>query len=244
MANQPSINAAGPNCFTCQARERTEWCVLHDHELRLIDDGKKSRNFLPGEIIFREGDSPTGIYCIESGMVGLRKSDAEGNSVLLNLLSEGDTLGYRAFLADSEYDSSAEAMEPSTVCFVDRPTVRTLLEHNPALGLRFLKRAAQDLGNADEKILHNVSLSVRARFSHLLMVFVERYGNMADGGSSSIDLPLSRQDMASMIGTTPESMSRTIKKLETDGIAKFTGRTVSIPSCRNLINEFDPEVFV
>ncbi|MDA0240174.1 MAG: Crp/Fnr family transcriptional regulator [Proteobacteria bacterium] len=243
MANQP-LFVAGPNCFTCQARERTEWCVLQDAELRLIEDGKKSRRYLPGETIFREGDTPDGIFCIESGMIGLRKSDAEGNTVLLNLLSEGETLGYRAFLADSEYDASAEALEPSTACFVDRPTIRRLLEHNPALGLRFLKRVAKDLGDADEKILHNVSLSVRARFAHLLMVFVERYGKLADNGSSSIDLPLSRQDMASMIGTTPESMSRTIKKMETDGIARFSGRTVQIPSCRNLVNEFDPEVFV
>lgn len=234
----------GANCFTCQARDRTEWCVLDDHELTLVNDGKTSKQYLPGEPIFFEGDSCQGIYCVESGMIGVRKSDADGNSVLLNIFSSGDTLGYRAFLAESEFHAGAEALEPSTICFVDRITVQRLLEHNPALGLRFLRRAARELDEADEKILHNVTLSVRARFAHLLVVLIERYGEKNDDGSLVVQLPLSRQDLASMIGTTPESMSRTIRKMDDDGIAHFTGRAVHIPAREALINEFEPEIFI
>jgi CRP-like cAMP-binding protein len=243
MARGTTVTSAS-NCFTCQARNRTEWCVLDDRELSLINDGKISKNYLPGEPIFFEGDDSQGIYCVESGMVGVRKSDADGNSVLLNIFSTGDTLGYRAFLAEEEYQAGAEALEPCTICFVDRATVRALLEQNPALGLRFLRRATRELDEADEKILHNVTLSVRSRFAHLLVVLIERYGTENDDGSLILELPLSRQDLASMIGTTPESMSRTIRKMEDDGIAHFTGRSVRIPTREILINEFEPDVFI
>ena len=232
-------HSMGPNCFTCQARERTEWCVLEETELNLINNGKISKNYLPGETVFFEGAPSDGIYCIESGLVGVRKSDADGNSVLLFLATPGDTIGYRSLLAGEEHKSSAEVLEPSTICFIDQSTIRKLLLHNPALGLRFLRRASKDLGEADERILHNVTLSVRARFIHLLLVLVDRYGTKSDDGSMILKLPLSRQDLAAMIGTSPESMSRTIRKLEDDGIARFSGRTVHVPKIDILLNEIE-----
>ena len=70
----------------------------------------------------------------------MRKTNADGNSILLHLNNPGDTMGYRAFLAGEDYHASAEALEPSKVCLIDVATVRTLLAQNPALGLRYLKR--------------------------------------------------------------------------------------------------------
>lgn len=232
------------NCFTCQTRERSEWCVLSDDELKLLDKGRRTRDYVPGEALFHEGDPCHGIYCVESGLIGVRKSDAEGNSVLLYLVAGGDTLGYRALLADQDFGASAEVLEPSRVCHIDTAVVRSLLQQNPALGLRYLKRVSESLGNAEEKILHNSTLSVRARFAHLLMVLIDKYGDRPDHGGTEFILPLARHDLASMIGTTPESMSRTIKKMEDDGIAFFSGRSVRIPDLETMVQEFEPDHFV
>jgi CRP/FNR family transcriptional regulator, polysaccharide utilization system transcription regulator len=231
------------NCFTCQARARTEWCVLSQFDLQVIDKAKVSRDYLPGELIVLEGDSCTGIYCVESGMVGVRKSDANGSSILLYVLGPGETLGYRSLLADVPFQGDAEALEPSRVCHVDASAVRRLLESNPALGLRFLQRASRELNAADERTLQNATLSVRARFAHLLTVLMDRYGIENEDESIRLTLPLSRQDMASMIGTTPESMSRTIRKLEEDGVAQFSGRVVQVSERETLVHEFEsPEI--
>jgi CRP-like cAMP-binding protein len=118
------------------------------------------------------------------------------------------------------------------------------LAQNPALGLRYLKRVSRNLGSAGEKILHNATLSVRARFAHLLTVLVDRYAARKEESPIEFELPLSRHDLASMIGTTPESMSRTIAKMEQDGIAVFSGRNVIIPEINDLFQEFEPEHFV
>ena len=122
--------------------------------------------------------------------------------------------------------------------------MRSLLNHNPALGLRYLKRVSSSLGDAEEQILHNATLSVRARFAHLLVVLHEKYGDGAQDGKREFKLPLSRHDLASMVGTTPESLSRTIRKLESDGVAIFSGRRVVIPDLEELVQEFEPEHFV
>jgi len=242
VATTPSIS-----CFTCQARERTEWCVLSDRELKLIDDHRVTRDLFPGELVYSEGDECRGVYCIESGLVGIRKYDADGHSILLHLAEPGETLGYRCLLTGHEFLSSAETLEPTRVCYIDAPTVRTLLEHNPALGLRFLQRASNELEEAEEKIFQNVTLSVRARFAHLLMVLIDRSGTERSASPIEVKMPISRTDMASMIGTTPESISRTIRKMEDEGIVEFfgaNGRMLKVPDITVLADEFEPRDFM
>jgi len=231
----------GKNCFTCQARGRTEWCALTDEELKLVDKSKVSRDYLPGEVIFHEADSCEGVHCIESGLVGVRKMNTNGQEILLRLCYAGDTLGYRSMLSGDDHNNSAEALEPSVVCFIDAGTVRTLLTRNPALGLRFLNHAAADLSAAEDKVLQSTTLPVRARFAHLLLVLKDRYGVVGEDGALELELPLSRQDMAAMIGIRPESMSRTIRSLENDDIARFSGRRVRIRNIDDLVDELEME---
>ncbi len=225
------------NCFTCQARGRTEWCVLSDEELELLDQGKSCREYLPGETVFHEGDSCGGVHCIESGLIGIRKINTGGDEILLRLSHPGDTMGYRSFLAGNNHNNSAEALEPSVLCYITGATVNSLLKINPGLGLRFLRHAANDLDDAEERVLRGSTLPVRARFAHLLLVLKERYGKTGDSGDMTLDLPLSRQDMAAMIGIRPESMSRTIRSFEDDKIAIFSGRRVHVPSLDALLGE-------
>lgn len=232
------------DCFACQSRERSEWCALNKEELRLLDKAKVVREYRPGEVIFHQGDPCHGVHCFESGMVGLRKIDADGNSILLGLAYPGDTLGYRSFLVGEDHGASAEALKPSTVCFVNSATVRTLLKHNPALGLQFLQTVARDLGAAEERILQSVTLSVRARFAHLLLVLKDRYATNGKDGRFELELPLARQDLAAMIGIRPETMSRAIKQLEEDGVAYFSGRSVRVPDIKRLLREIEPEGYL
>ena len=231
-------------CFNCPTRNLTEWCVLSDAELDHLEQGRHMREHLPGDVIFHEGDQCIGVYCVSTGLVGIRKSDANGNSILLYLAKGGDTIGYRALLANQEYGASAEALEPSQVCYISSTTVRQLIQENPELGLRYLKRISENLGQAEEKILHTTTLSVRQRFAHLLVILIDKYDCRTSENEADLDLPLSRHDLASMIGTTPESMSRTIKNLERDGIAEFSGRKVKVASLENLIKVFEPDHFI
>jgi len=227
------------NCFTCQTRDRTEWCALSDDELKLLDQGKMSREYLPGEVIYREGDPFTGVFCVESGLVGAWKVDAGGNEVLLRLSHPGDTVGYRSFLSGDDRHNTTEAMEPSIICFIATQTVRSLVDHNPTLGLRFLQHATRDLDAAEEKVLQNAALTVRARFAHLLLVLKDRYAVDDENDGLIMNLPLSRQDLAAMIGTRPESMSRAIRSLEDDNVAHFSGRRVHVPRVGILLQELE-----
>lgn len=198
-------------------------------------------SYQPGQYIFYEGDKCDGIHFICHGLVGVRKIDAEGGSVLIRLAEEGDPLGYGPLIAEKDHYCTAEALQPTSVCFLRAEYLMELFHHNPALSFEFLRRASRDLGEARERFHQAVSMNLRLRLAHYLLLMKKRYGHITDDGKLLIELPISRRDMAEMIGVRSESLSRTIRQLTDQGILTFSGRRVWINTADQLINELGPE---
>ncbi len=227
----------GEDCVECRLRQRNEWRVLNEEELNLLAYHQKCRLYHAGEVVFAEGEPSHGIYCVKSGTVAIRKIDNTGNPVLVHLSYPGDTLGYRGLLLSENRNSSAEALGPSKICFIEKQVVKNLLDRNPGLGLQFLRRVTTDLDQAHAKLVENATFSNRTKFVHLLLVLMDRHGRVTRDGSRVMQLPLSRRDMASMIGTRHETVSRIISRLEEDGVARFSGRTVHVAQPNSLLEE-------
>ena len=102
---------APPNCFTCQWRQRSEWCVLAADDVEVLNSSKVTHNFEPGQYVYLQGDECKGVYSILSGSVAVRKSDRQGHTVLVRMRNEGESLGYRDFFAGSDFTTSADALE-------------------------------------------------------------------------------------------------------------------------------------
>lgn len=229
-----------PNCFQCQWRERSEWCVLAPSDLTELNDRKISSLFEPGQFIFRQGEPCNGIFSIVSGAVAIRKTDAHGHAVLVRMRHEGETMGYRDFFSGEVFTTSAEALQRTQVCFIEKRAVRTLLDRNPTLGLNFLQHMAGDLQVAEESLLMSAALTTRARMAHLLLALKDRYATAQDDGTLTMRLPLSRQDIADILGSRAETVARIIHALEVAGVARFSGRNVVIPDLDPLLDEIEP----
>jgi CRP-like cAMP-binding protein len=227
-------------CFPENVLERSEWRVLGNEELAELCQKAHCRTYEPGETIFYEGDACRGVYFISEGLIGVRKEDREGNSVLLHLSTEGDTLGYRPFLAGDNHRASAEVLKASNICFFDAETMSALLRDNPDLGLEFLRRATRELGTAENRFYEAVRLDLRTRVAHLLLVFKDRYATVEADGRILVDLPISRQDMAAMIGVRAESLSRTIRALADEGLIDVSGHRAWILDVDRLMAEVAP----
>ncbi len=227
------------SCVICHVWRRSDWHELDEAARQMLGRRRHRRDYGPGEIVFAQGADNDGVYCVSGGTVGIRRLDGNGNSVLLGLAYPGDTIGYRSFLSGREHKTSAEALGPSVLCHIDRATLSALLEGSPAFGLCFLKRSIGELEHAHEMMFRQATLSNRHKLMHLLLVLVGKLGQRHANGSQSIELPVSRRDLASMVGTRHETISRIIGRLETAGIAHFSGRQVTIPSMEALTAEID-----
>ncbi len=228
-----------PSCFGCQSRERTEWAHLGEGDLAFLNTSKTCNVYDAGQVVFYEGNACLGIHCLESGSVVLRKSDGAGGSLVVGIAGAGSTLGYLAYFGHRGYTSTAEAIEPARVCFVDRAAVREMLQRNPSVGLRFLKRMADELETSEVKRVQALALPLRARAAHLLLVLKDRSSTVGDDGTLAVDLPLSRRDLAAMLGARPETLSRLIRDFELRGIAQFESRRVIVPDLDLLIDEVE-----
>ena len=216
------------SCADCSSRRSAEWCCLNDVKVGLIDRAKVSRNYSPGKIVYSQGDPFGGVFCIESGLVGIRRVDEQGNSTLLRLVHPGETIGYKSFLRKAPHDNAAEALMPSRICFIDSATLRGLLQQSPDLGLSFLDHSLRDLAETEVRYMESVTWRVRTRLLHILLVLYERFGFETESGEHVVELPISRQDLAGLTGTAPETMSRTIQRIQTEGLATFEGRRVRL----------------
>lgn len=237
MINHRQREADPLSCLTCPGRELSEWCALSYEDLAALERHRTHHDYRAGEVIFHQSAPCLGVHCVESGTVGLRKVDAEGRGVIVRLVHPHETVGGRTFFAGGSYSSTAEALTPARVCFIDRTGVRELLTRSPALAQRFLRRLAEDLRDADDEKLQAATLGVRARVARLLLALAERYGVPGAPGAFELELPLARQDMAALIGVRPESVARAVRSLTDDGVALFQGRTVTIPDIDRLLQE-------
>lgn len=241
MKNQKKSNGLG-QCINNKIRKNTVWASLTDEEVDLFNKMVVCREYIPGEMIFMEGDPCKGLYFVESGLVGVRKIDVDGNSTLVRLASKGDTLGYRPFLAKQSHRASTDVIEDAKVCFINADTVRKVLQNNHELGEQFLERTAKALGDIEDRLYEMTSLNVDTRFVHLLILYHDQWGRHLDDGSVNITLPITRDDLASMIGAHPDSVTRAIRNLETKGLVHVEGRLIHIEAFDELAEHLHSEL--
>lgn len=230
---------AGESCLTCAWRADAEWGVLSDEDLRRLDAARSFNAYRPGQVVYTQGHPALGVFCIESGEVLLRRTDEHGTAAVTALVPAGRALGYRALLGGVPYEETAEAASEARLCFIDRAMVRELLDKDCRLGHRFFRRVAEDLTASEQARIDMATLGVRQRFAHFLLTLKDRRGRVDADGSILLDLPLARQDIASLLGARPETVTRTVRALEEDGIATFDGRTVRIPDLDALLDELE-----
>jgi len=227
------------DCFDCQSRDRSAWCGLNLSDVSFLNEHKQAQIVRPGSVIHEQGDACKGVYIVERGTVAIRKTDAAGNTMLLRLCHKGDTIGYRALLSGEPHTTSAECLAESRVCFVAKESVQAMTKRNPELGLQFVRQLAQELEATEHGLLRTAALPIRVRLAHLLLSLRERYGSVDDSGTLLLELPLSRQDIASLLAARPETIARAIHELDSDSVAHFSGRTVTIPDLDLLLDEVE-----
>ena len=185
-------------------------------------------------MIFYEGNQSYGLYCIFSGRIKLFKSGVDGRQQIVRLASPGDLLGYRSLFAGEPYHATAEAIEDATVCCIDKAAFFPILARNPDLALNVIKKLAQDLREAEDKATSIAQRSVRERMAELLLMLMETYGKPAKKGKK-IDLRLSREELAEMIGMTQETAIRLLSDFKKENLIDVKEREITVLDSRALL---------
>lgn len=204
-------------CFLCRNCEK-EW-------LPAVGANRKNLYYKKGEIIFSEGESMNGMFFLIEGSVKVHKKWGAEKELIVRFARAGDILGHRGLGYDTDYPVSATALEPVTVCFIDPDFFQASLKMNHAFLLHLMMFFAEELKVSERKMRDLAHMHAKGRVAHALISLKEKFGEDATG---NINMPVSRQNLASYAGTTYETAFRILNDFTEDNIIRVTGNHISI----------------
>jgi len=215
------------SCKLCGSFEQGIFSELPEKELKQLAVYRTANHYNRKQIIFYEGNPALGLFCIRSGKVKLYKSNPEGKQQILRILKEGDTIGQSSLFSNQPLQATAEAIEDSEVCFLDKTGFLLILKNNSSVALKLLRGLSQELIQAEGKALDLAYKSARVRFAELLLTFKEAFG-VSEKGSQRLNISLSREELAQTVGTTVETLVRLLSEFRKDGLIEVDKRNISI----------------
>ncbi|GAA0593062.1 Crp/Fnr family transcriptional regulator [Virgibacillus siamensis] len=187
---------------------------LTDYEMEPIVDLAKHRMYRNGSHIFMQGDPLTNVYFIHQGRIKIYKTDFHGKEQIVNVLQPGDMFPHQGFFRQDDYPAHAEVIEDAILIYIPIKAFENFLINHPEICVklfRVLGDIIMDLHNRlEEKILHNTYEQIIM----LLLRLAKDYGKETNDNLMKIKTHFTNRDLANMIGSSRETVSRTLTQLK------------------------------
>ncbi len=227
------------SCEECSAREKGIFCKLKDMELQEINKNKVTNIYKKGQTLFFQGNPPYGLYCMSSGKVKVSKIGNDGKESIVRIAVAGDILGHRSLFTHDYYTATATALESSTICFIDKKYIHKAIEENPLISTNIIEKLCIDLGVAEKKVASLFQKNVRERLAELLLLLKESYGIEEEEQRWKLNIKLTREEMASMIGVANETLIRFMTEFKDEKLIEQQGKIIYIIDEKRLIEFAD-----
>jgi CRP/FNR family transcriptional regulator len=196
---------------------------LSDVVLNMLQGILVQKEFSKGENIFTEGDASAGFFIVQKGRVKVYKLSAEGKEQILHLAGSKELLGAVSAFAGNPYPAHADAMENTGVFYFPRKAFMELIKKEPSVVMNMMANLSLRLQHFT-RMIENLSLKeVPGRLAAYLL-----YHCRQTGCSDSIEIDISKGQLASLLGTIPETLSRILKKMSENGILEVKGRKIRL----------------
>lgn len=207
---------------------------LPEEDFAMLTAHQSEQVYDKGEIIFREGSYPSGIFYIKNGKAKKYKVVKDGGEQIIYVANTGELIGYHAVLSDNRYPDSAAALEESAISFIPREDFLATLEKSDVLGKRLLKTLSHEFAVLANSLTLFTQHPVRERLALQLVVLREKYKVNFQPGEP-VEINMSRDDLASLVGTARENVVRILTEFKEDGILETKGRKIIVKDVRKLI---------
>jgi CRP-like cAMP-binding protein len=203
-------------------------------DLELLMARKSEQVYKKGEIIFREGAFPGGIFYIVNGKAKKYKMDGDGREQIIYVANTGELLGYHAILSEDNYPDSAAVLEESLITFIPREDFLEAIKQSDVLNRRLLKTLSHEFAVLANSLAMFAQRSVRERLALQLIVIREKYKVDFEPGKP-VEINMGRDDLASLVGTARENVVRMLSELKEEGVVATKGRKIIVLDVKKLI---------
>lgn len=203
-------------------------------ELEILIGSGVTHVYKKGEIIFREGGIPTGIFYIKTGRVKKYKATVKGGEQIFYICGEGELLGYHALLGEEYYPDSTATIENSEITFIPKENFLQVLRSSTALSNGLLKALGHEFSLFINNITNLATKSVRERLAFNLLILEEKF-KQVDKPDIPSEIVLSRTDLANMVGTAKETLVRLLHEFKDDKLIETIGKSIRIINRKGII---------
>ncbi len=221
-----------PVCGRCSLEFNSIFKHLTQDELDHLNYKKNSVFYKRGEIIYHEGSRINGFYCMHSGIIKVYKTGIDGKEQIIRFAKRGDIIGYRSILSNELACTTAKIIEDSTLCYISSDILFSLVKNNGNFSMEIMKLTCKELGEANAYITDIAQKTVRERLAEVLIHLKDNFGLDDD---QVLQISLTREELANIVGTATESVIRLLSEFKNDGLIELNGRKIKILNSRSLI---------
>jgi CRP-like cAMP-binding protein len=214
------------NFENCIDNMKSVFSVLTPDEKEFIKKQLISNFYKKGEVIFKEGDKPTGLICLSDGKVKVFKEGVGGREQIIRMAKPVGFIGYRALFAEEIHHATAVAIEDSVTCLIEKDIVYQLLRQNAEFSISIIKSFATELGFSLDRTVTLTQKHIRGRLAESLIFLKDTYGFEND--NATLKVYLSREDIANLSNMTTSNAIRTLSAFAGENVIGIDGRKIKI----------------
>jgi CRP/FNR family transcriptional regulator len=217
------------DCVSCPVKTARPFCNLPPPAAQRLNVIKSTGVYPKGTMPFMEGQHTRGVFVLCMGQAKLSTESREGKTIITKIAEAVDVLGLNATISNVTYEVTAEMMEPGQANFIPREPLIQMMREFPEVALRIAPQLSRNYFAAHEEIRTlGLAMSPSERFAKLLLQWSTK--TIPDNGSSQIKLTLTQEEIAEVIGTTRETVTRLFTDLKTKQLLEVRGATLVIHS--------------
>ncbi|MEG6616468.1 Crp/Fnr family transcriptional regulator [Peptococcaceae bacterium 1198_IL3148] len=196
--------------------------TLSYRELQKVNGLIRKKDYQKGNVLFLQGDRSDHLYIVRYGRVKIYEVSKDGRQQIVRILEQGDFFGELSLFKDEHHSLNGEAMEDTGLCMIPREDFKILVKENPEMSISIMAALSERLAAAENFIIDLTLKNIEERLASWLMMMADKQGiRTAQGIEVSVNL--SRREIANLLGTTTETVSRKLTKFQTAGIITTEG---------------------
>ena len=221
------------SCVTCTIPKAGRFCEISREAVSSLDRMKFATVYPKGSTLFVEGEMPRGVFLLCSGRAKLTTSSSEGKTLIVKIAEPGEILGVSAALLGRKYEVSAETTEPAQINFISREDFLRLLHTHADTSMRAAQQLARSYHSAQKEIRSlGLSQTTSEKLAKLILDWCEKGEETPKG--TRIKVLMTHEEIAQMIGTTRETVTRLLSSFKRKKFIDVKGSTYVVPPSSGL----------
>ncbi|TAJ13258.1 Crp/Fnr family transcriptional regulator [Marinilabiliaceae bacterium JC017] len=205
---------------------------LSDQELDSLRQAMSCTYHKRGNIVYHEGSRINGSYIVVKGILKIYKTGFDGKEQIIRFARDSDLIGFRSVISDELACTTAKVISDAVLCYLPGDCLTSLIKGNPEFALALMKLTCQELGESNKFLTDIAQKTVRERLAEVLLLLMDTFDLDED---HTLQISLTREELANMVGTATESVIRLLSEFKADKLIELNGRKIKLLNISKLI---------